>query len=435
MQEFFDGALSDYDLANIVHDWPLWARPDQLSPDGNWTHWLMLGGRGSGKTRAGAEWIISQMIGTTPLGHGKCFRGALVGETAADVRDVMIEGDSGIMSCIHPDYRPTYYQAKRRLVFPNGAQLGMYNSTAPELLRGPQHGCYWADELAKWVYLDDAWSNLMFGLRMGTHPRGVITTTPRPIKLLKDLISDTKTCVTTRVSTYANRLNLAPSFFTEILKKYEGTRLGRQEIDAEILNDNPNALFSRQNIDSNRLAWPDEELMEVVVAVDPPVTSNKNSDECGIIVAAKGATNGRGFILGDHTIQGVSPASWARKAVLVAEEHGASCIVAEVNQGGELVAMAINKAAEDEGVAKIPVVQVRASKGKFIRAEPIALLYEQNKISHCGCYSRLEDQMCEFDREFDPAKAGYSPDRLDALVWALTRLFGKEVVEPRIRKI
>jgi phage terminase large subunit-like protein len=278
-QEFL-ARLSPPEKAKLTHQWRGWrARPNQLAPDGDWRVWLILAGRGFGKTRAGAEWVREQVE------SNRAGRIALVGETLADVRDVMIEGESGILAISPPHAMPLYEPSKRRLSWPNGAVAMVYSGEEPDQLRGPQHDAAWADEPAKWKYPVAAWDNLEFGLRLGRRPRVVATTTPRPIKLLRDLLADPMTVVT-RGSTYENRSNLAASFFDRMVGKYEGTRLGRQELHAEMLDDVPGALWQRQNLDLYRRARVPE-LKRVVVAIDPPVTSGEDSDETGIVVAGR----------------------------------------------------------------------------------------------------------------------------------------------------
>ena len=290
----------------LESDWQSMARPEQLPPDGNWTTWVYCGGRGTGKTRSGAEWVrgLAETASVSRI--------ALVGPTASDVRDVMVEGESGILAICPNANRPVYEPSKRRLTWPNGVQAAMFSSEEPERLRGPQHGAAWADELAAWRNVKDTWSNLQLGLRKGKHPRQVVTTTPRPIPLLKALIKDDNT-VTTRGTTYDNRDNLAPSFFSQIVKQYEGTRLGRQELNAEILDDVPGALWTRDMIDKARepATWP--RMSRVVVAVDPSGARGADdtaADMIGIVVAGRG-DDGRAWVLADRSLK-ASPAVWGR---------------------------------------------------------------------------------------------------------------------------
>jgi phage terminase large subunit-like protein len=335
----------------------------------------------------------------------------LIGATVDDARDIMIEGESGILAICPDGERPDYKKSERKLVWPNGATSLIFTADEPERLRGKQHKALWADEMAAWRY-QEAWDQAKFGLRLGAKPRAVITTTPRPVRNVKDLLADQSTHVT-RGTTYDNRVNLAPSFFAEIIKRYEGTRLGRQELNAELLLDVPGALWSREMIRHiPRHAVKD--LHRIVVAIDPPATSQENSNECGIVGA--GTDGQRAFVLADRS--GVmSPREWATKAVQLYRELEANLIVAEANQGGEMVAEVIRSVDP-----YAPVKLVRASRGKYIRAEPVSAMYARECVFHCELFEALEDQMCEFTPDFDRTQNG-SPDRLDALVWAMTELF------------
>jgi phage terminase large subunit-like protein len=330
---------------------------------------------------------------------------ALVGATAADARDVMVEGESGLMNVCPPWNRPLYEPSKRRVTWPNGAIATTYSADEPERLRGPQHDDAWTDEIAAWRY-EDAWDNLMFGLRLGDDPRVCATTTPKPIKLVKELIS-ASTTVKTGGSTYENRSNLAGPFLEHIIKKYEGTRLGRQELEAQLLDDNPDALWKRQKMieDHRKTKFP--ELKRIVVAVDPPAKAT--GAEAGIIVGGLGE-DGHGYILDDRSLQG-SPNEWGTAAVTAYHSRMADRIVAEVNQGGDMVESTIRTV--DRTVS---YRAVHASKGKYTRAEPVAALYEQGKVHHVGAFPILEDQMCDW------TPGDESPDRMDALVWLLTDL-------------
>lgn len=398
--------------AALVDDWANRARPEQLPPAGDWTIWLFCAGRGAGKTRAGAEWVRS----ITP----NVGRIALVGPTAADVRDVMVEGESGILSICPDRDRPTYEPSKRRIVWNNGAIAQMFSSEEPDRLRGPQFGAAWADELAAWRNAGDTWSMLQFGLRLGAHPRQLVTTTPKPIKLLRELLArDGQDVAVTRGSTYDNRANLAPAFFSQIVRQYEGTRLGRQELNAELLDDVEGALWSRDMIDAARIgngSTPD--LRRVVVAIDPATTAGEDSDETGIIVAAIGL-DGDGYVLEDLSGK-YAPREWAAKAVNAYRRHRADRIIAERNQGGDMVEATIRTIDP-----LVPVRTVHASRGKITRAEPVASLYEQKRVHHVGAFDTLEDQLCGFA----PGVAG-SPDRLDSLVYALTDLMLAPVHRP-----
>lgn len=412
-----DDRLSELRAEADGHDWtgertgcPV-ARPNQLPPAGNWRIWLLLAGRGFGKTRTGAEWVRG--LAET----GKAGRIALIGPTAADVRDVMIEGQSGLLAISPAAFRPRYEPSRRRLIWPNGAIATAYSADEPERLRGPQHDSAWADEAASWRY-PAAWDMLMFGLRLGDDPRAVVTTTPKPVVLVRQLLAH-PCCVTTRGSSYENRANLAPAFFEQITARYEGTRLGRQELYAEFLDDTPGALWTRAMIEECR-RHRSPELARVVVAIDPAVTSGGGANETGIIVAGKD-TAGRGYVLADLSCR-LGPDGWARRAVGAFDDFQADRIVAEVNQGGDLVENVLRTVD-----STIPFRALRASRGKAVRAEPIAALYEQKRISHVGGFAQLEDQMCAFAAGASTGGGGLStsslsPDRVDALVWAFTDL-------------
>ena len=406
----FLGRLDPGAAEALRWSWEAWARPSQLPPPGDWRVWLILAGRGWGKTRTGAEWVRAQV-------KAGVKRIALISETAQDARDVMIEGPSGIMAVHPPDERPRYIPSQRRLTWPNGAVATVYYAVKPDQLRGPQFDAAWLDEFAKWRYAQAAWDQLQFGLRLGSRPRVLVTTTPRPIAALTDLVARPDTVVT-RGATDDNAANLAPGFVAYIRDRYGGTRLGRQEIMGEILGDLPGALWSHGVIDSYRRSAPPDDLRRVVVAVDPAVSSGDGADEHGIIVA--GITEaGEGVVLDDVSLRG-SPLDWARAAVGAAKRHDADAIVAEVNQGGDMVEQTIR------GVdAMLRVIKVRATRGKHVRAEPVAALYEQGKVAHVGYFDDLEQQMLQM------TSGGYlgkgSPDRLDALVWALTELFRRPV--------
>jgi len=406
--------LNPAEAQALLYDWSFWARPAQLPPEGNWRVWLLLAGRGFGKTRTGAETMRARVTA------GKSRRIALVAPTAADARDVMVEGESGILAISPPWDRPRYEPSRRRLTWANGAIATLYSADEPERLRGPQHDAAWCDELGSWRY-PEAWDMLMFGLRLGTDPRVVVTTTPRPTKLIRALLAD-PSVVVTRGSTYDNRANLAPAFFEQIIRKYEGTRLGRQELDAEVLDEVPGALWNRGIIEAGRSSTPSA-LIRVVVAIDPAVTSTEGADETGIIVAGKDA-QGRGWVLADLSGR-YQPTEWARVAVSAFRAHAADRIVAEVNNGGEMVEATLRMIDPN-----VPFAAVRASRGKVARAEPVAALYEQGRIHHVGSFPQLEDQMCGFAPaargDVDRPSARYSPDRVDALVWAVTDL----LVEP-----
>jgi len=403
--------LTQEQCKHLNHNWRFWARASQLAPEGDWRIWLLLAGRGFGKTRTGAEFVRAE------VGAGRAVRVALVAPTAADARDVIVEGESGILAIAPPWDRPLYEPSKRRITWQSGAIATTYSADEPERLRGPQHDLAWCDELAAWRY-PEAWDMLMMGLRLGQDPRAVVTTTPRPTKLIRALVAD-PTVVVIRGSTDENRANLAPAFLSQIVRRYAGTRLGRQELEAEILEDVPGALWSHGVIDAARVAAAPE-LTRVVVAIDPAVSSGEDADETGIVVAGKDGS-GAAYVLADASGR-YSPPEWAKTAIAAYRAHGADRIVGEVNNGGEMVEATLRMI--DPNVA---FAAVRASRGKVARAEPVAALYEQGRVHHVGAMPALEDQMCAFSSDFDPAEAGFSPDRVDALVWALTEL----LVEPK----
>jgi phage terminase large subunit-like protein len=416
--------LTPKQKAALKWHWPFWARPDQLPPEGDWTTWLLLAGRGFGKSRVGSEWV-RQMA----LENPGC-RIALVGETAADTRKVMVEGDSGILNISPPDFMPEYSPANRTLRWPNGSMAETYNATQPDQLRGPQHHFAWCDEIAKWQYMQDSWDQLQFGLRLGKHPKQVVTTTPRPLPLIKKLVSDPDTVVT-RGRTMDNASNLASPFLKQIEERYGGTRLGRQELDGEILDDIPGALWSRAMIDESRVYEAPADMDRVIVAVDPAASSEEGSDENGIVVVGMCRDKdgyARGYVLEDATLRG-SPEEWARRAVNMYRKWQADKIVAEKNQGGEMVEAVIR--AVDRSV---PLKLVHASRGKIIRAEPISALYEQRRIHHVGRLDLLEDQMCTFSVDNIRGNGMGSPDRVDALVWGLSELFEKITGRRRVDK-
>ena len=392
--------------------WWYWGRDNQQPPPGDWQTWLFLAGRGAGKTRAGSEWIRARV-------KAGGDRLALVAPTAADARDVMVEGESGIVAvCWEHDRTadgvlvglPDYEPSKRRLTWQNGAMATVFSAEEPERLRGPQHSGIWADELAAWKYMRDAWDMAMFGLRMGARPQVMVTTTPRPLSLIREILSDPATVVS-RGSTYDNAANLAPSFLANVRAKYEGTRLGRQELYAEILEEAEGALWSRTMIDAALYRGEPPEMKRVVVAVDPAITAHEDSNETGIIAAGLGVDD-IGYTLADVSGR-YSPGDWAKKAVKLYHEVGADRIVAEGNQGGEMVRHTI----QTEWKAA-PVTIVHAHRGKQARAEPVAALYEQGRVKHVGQFRELEDQMVNWE----PLSGMASPDRLDALVWAYTDL-------------
>ena len=430
LDDALDG-LSARDLETLLSAWDFSARDDQWPPPraqggGPWTVWLIMGGRGAGKTRSGAEWVRGMALGLPGFSNSPVGRIALVGETAADVRDVMIEGVSGLLSIHARDERPLWEPSRRRLAWSNGAMAQAFSAEDPESLRGPQFACAWLDELAKWRKPEETFDMLQFGLRLGEHPRQVVTTTPRPTPVLKRLLADPKTAVT-RAPTQANARNLAADFLERIVTRYAGTRLGRQELLGEMVEERADALWTRDMLEACRRdsAPP---LRRKVVAIDPPATSHARADACGIIAAGIDA-DGHVHVLEDASLSAARPANWARVAVALYHAREADELVAEVNQGGEMVAAVIS-----EADAQVPVRQVRATRGKYLRAAPVAQLYEQGRVHHIGAFPALEDEMCAFGP--NGLENGRSPDRLDALVWAVTALaLGREAGEPKVRRI
>mgnify|MGYP005813666031 CR=1 FL=1 len=395
--------------------WPFWARANQLPPDGDWLTWLLLAGRGFGKSRTGAEET------RRGVASGEYKRIALIATTPADVRDVMIEGESGILAVTPEAERPSYEPSKRRLTWPNGAMALAFSSYEPDQLRGPQFDFAWGDELAAWKYAHETWDNLMFALRLGDHPRVVVTTTPKPIEIVQRLL-ELPTTATTRGSTYDNIANLAPSFISTIRDRYEGTRTGRQEIYAELMAESEGALWTRTMIETTRVAEAPE-MQRIVVAIDPAVTSTEQSDETGIVVAGVGREDGHGYVLSDASGR-YSPTGWAERAIELFHKFSADRIVAESNNGGDMVALTLRTVDRS-----VPIKLVHASRGKAARAEPVVSLYEQGRIHHVPAFPSLEDQLCTWE----PHSGDKSPDRLDALVWALTELIVDSKGRPNVR--
>lgn len=419
-------SMQDINCADLLFDWGFWARKNQLAPNNDdWTCWLVLAGRGFGKTRMGAEWVRSLVSGDSPLQapHNSAQRIALVAETAADGREVMVEGESGLLNIFPPDERPTYEPSRRRLVWPNGVIAQLYSASEPDQLRGPQHGFAWVDELAKWPNPDEVWSNLLMGLRLGKAPRTMVTTTPRPIPLLRKLLKDDTTFVT-RGSTFDNAAHLPPRFMTQISRLYGGTRLGRQELDGELIDDVPGALWSRIMIEAVRRPRP-ADMERIVIAVDPPVSGGANADACGIVAVGR-SLDGKAYVLADESVQGLSPAGWAKRALKLYDDLQADRLVAEVNNGGDLVESLLRQINPD-----VAYQSVHARRGKMVRAEPIAALYEQERVFHTKPFVKLEDEMCCYTGE----KGAKSPDRLDALVWAVWSLMLGSEGNPRIMKL
>lgn len=403
-------ALNDRQAEAALYDWRgVWARPNQLPPLGDWRYWLLLAGRGFGKTKTGGETVREWAAQPLPAPIH------LVAPTAADIRGVMIEGSSGILACYPPAERPLYQPSQRhKLTWANGNVAYGFSADEPERLRGPQCCRFWADELAAWRFAEDAWDNLMFGFRIGDDLRSVITTTPKPIKLLREIIANDATVVT-RGSTYDNRANLAPGFFKDIIKKYEGTRLGRQELLAELLDDIPGALWTRAMIDQYRIKLHEvrsDLLVRIVVAIDPAVSKTEESNETGIVVA--GLTRSQHVVVLDDGSGKMTPREWGKRAIDLFSQWKCDRIIGEVNNGGDLVGANIRAISP-----QIPFRAVRASRGKAKRAEPVAALYEQGRVHHVGFLPELERQLCEWT---PLAEDEQQDDRMDALVWAVTEL-------------
>jgi phage terminase large subunit-like protein len=430
---YVDG-LSPAERERLLRHWPLsTCRPDQIPPEaggldsradprGSWTTWLVLGGRGAGKTRTGAEWVRGMALGEPGFAEPGARRIALIGETYGAARDVMVEGPSGLLA-VHPrGERPAWSPALRRLVWPNGAVAQLFSSEDPDALRGPQFAAAWGDELAKWRHAEETWDMLQFGLRLG-QPRQLVTTTPRPIALLRRFLADPKVVVS-RARTADNAAHLAPAFLDHVVGRYAGTRLGRQELDGDLIEGRADALWSREVIEAGRVAAAPD-LIRVAVAVDPPASSGPRADACGLVVAGIDEA-GAGYVLADATLAGLKPADWAGRALALWRRWNADALVVETNQGGEMVSAVLRQV--DPAV---PITPVHASRGKHLRAEPIALLYEQGRVHHVGAFPDLEDELCDFAAT--GLSSGRSPDRLDALVWALTHLMLDRRAEPRIR--
>lgn len=407
------------ELHLMATSWPFWARPSQLPPDGDWRVWLILAGRGFGKTRAGAEWVRA-MAEADPDA-----RIALVAATASEGRAVMVEGESGLMNI--GEVRPRWEPSLGRLSWPNGAQAFLYSAAEPESLRGPQHHLAWADEIAKWPQGRAVWDNLMLGLRLGERPQAVATTTPRPVPLLHALLR-AGDVATTRGATTANRAHLPPAFLRAIRDSYGGTRLGRQELDGELIAELEGALWSRELIERCRVRAAPEPA-RVVVAVDPPAGAGLASDACGIVAVAKGH-DGLGYVLEDASVAGLGPDGWARAVAAAAGRHKADRVVAEANNGGAMVESVL-RAAD----AALPVKLVHAAQGKVARAEPIMLLYERGQVFHVGAFPALEDEMAGLVTGGGYHGPGRSPDRADALVWALAELMLTPRARPAMRRL
>ncbi len=399
--------------------WPFWQRADQQAPDGDWRIWLVMAGRGFGKTRMGAEWVRA-------IAHAHPgARIALVGATLVEARAVMVEGESGLLG-ICDKAELNWEPSLRRLTWANGAVATLYSAAEPESLRGPQHDYAWADEIAKWPCGIAAWDNLMLGLRLGEQPKVMATTTPRPVPLVRRLNASRKVAKTYGC-TEANRPNLPTEYLDEMQALYGGTRWGRQELNGELIDDAQGALWTRDLIEHCRVAAPPA-LARVVIAVDPPASAG--GDACGIVAAGLGQ-DGKAYVLADHSIRGASPDRWARAVAAAAEIWGADRVIAEANQGGDMVISTL-RAAD----VTMPVKKVHATRSKTTRAEPVAALYEAGKAFHAGPFPDLEDELCGLITGGGYEGPGRSPDRADALVWAMTELMlASRGVEPRVRQL
>ena len=407
----FLGGLGENALMALPWLFEFWALPHQLPPEGDWKTWVIMGGRGAGKTRAGAEWLRAMVEGATPLAAGRARRVALVAETFDQGREVMIHGESGILASSPPDRRPTWHATRRVLEWQNGATAQLFSGHDPEALRGPQFDAAWADELAKWPKAAAVWDQLQFGLRLGNHPQQVVTTTPRNVAVLKAILGNPSTVVT-HAPTEANRAYLAESFLAEVQARYGGTRLGRQELEGVLVEEVEGALWDRGMILAAQAAVPPVPA-RVVVAVDPPVTATKRSDACGIVVVGADTRGNpgdwRAVVLADRSVQGATPDGWARAALAAVEEFGAERLVVEVNQGGDLVAQVVRQIDP-----LVPIREVRATRGKWLRAEPVAALYEQGRVAHRRGLAALEAEMGQMSATGWQGQG--SPDRLDALI-------------------
>ena len=416
------GEMSEQEVLALEPDWRFWSRPTQRAPEDNlWRTWLVMAGRGFGKTRAGAEWVRA-----LAERNGK-LRIALVAATIAEGRAVMIEGESGLLAIAPDDRRPLWEPSLRKLSWAGGAQAFLYSAAEPDSLRGPQHHFAWADEIAKWPQGCEAWDNLAMGVRLGSRPQIVATTTPRPVPLVRRLAAAGDTRVT-HGGTSDNRAHLPGAFIAAMEQDYGGTRIGRQELDGELIEEVAGALWSRALIEASRVrAMP--ALRRVVVAVDPPAGAGAASDACGIVAAGLGS-DGHGYVIEDASVQGLGPEGWARAVADAAARHGADRVVAEANNGGAMVESVL-RAAE----ANLPVRLVHASRGKSARAEPVAALYERGRAHHVGAFPALEDEMAGLVAGGGYDGPGRSPDRADALVWALSALMLGPEARPGMRRL
>jgi phage terminase large subunit-like protein len=407
--------------------WEYQAREEQLPPPGDWRIWMIMAGRGFGKTRAGAEWV--RMIADS----NPDARIALVSSSLAEARAVMVEGESGLLAICRPGHKPIFEPSLHRVRFKSGAQAQLFSAAEPESLRGPQHSHAWCDEIGKWPLAHEratrCWDNLLLGLRLGNDPRIAVTTTPRAVPLVRRLVAQVASgeVAITRGSTLDNTENLAARFIDAVASEFGGTQLARQEIDGELFDDIEGALWNRSLLEENREHGPVPNHVRVVVAVDPP--AGTSGDECGIIVAALG-DDGIGRVLADCSMNGATPAQWARQVAEAARQWDAERVVAEANQGGAMVESVLRAADQ-----ALPIKLVHASRGKIARAEPVAALYATGRVRHAGQFARLEDQLCGLLTGGTYAGPGHSPDRADALVWAMSELLLGRSGSPSVRQI
>ncbi|HXT08896.1 MAG TPA: terminase family protein [Roseiarcus sp.] len=408
--------LTAQEAAELYYDWSLWARPDQIAPEGDWIYWLILAGRGAGKTRAGAE-TVRAWARAYPIVN-------LIGATRQDAREIMVMGESGLLAICPPQERPRFARGADRLEWPNGAISQIFSAEEPDRLRGKQHMKLWLDELAAWRD-PDAFDQAMLGLRLGDKPQAVVTTTPRPTRLIKQLL-DSADAVVSRGSTFDNARFLADGFLTRIAARFDGRAIGRQELYGEIIEEAPGALWTRALIERQRLPkdTPRADYVEIVIGVDPPARSGAKADECGIIAVGRTAA-GVIHVLADLSSQGETPGEWSARVVSGFRRYEANRIVAEINNGGEMVAQVMR-----QHDPNLPVRSVTATRGKFLRAEPIAAAYERGAVFHLGGFEKLEDQLCTLTSDFDSRTAGFSPDRADALVWAVADLIAPRRASP-----
>ncbi|MAI90401.1 terminase family protein [Ponticaulis sp.] len=410
MRQNYVEALSDLQVITLLTFWDFWARRDQRAPQKHWRCWLFMGGRGAGKTRAGAEWLRGEVLA------GRARRVALVGPTMNDVREVMISGDSGLLAIGHELEKPVYEPSRHRLSWPNGAVGYAFSAEEPDRLRGPQFDAAWVDEIAAWDKGEHVFDMLQFGLRLGEHPRLVATTTPKPVKLVKRLLAD-ETCVKTRGASRRNAANLAPGFLDQMHAQYGSSQLARQELEGELVEDVEGALFRLSVIDARRVQQAPD-LDDILIAVDPPAMAHETSDACGIIAVGRAGEDA--FILADASIQGVRPDIWAEKVSLLADAFDADFILAEANQGGEMVRSVLARAGTGRAIRL-----VHARLGKRLRAGPVAALYEAGRVHHVGHLRELEDELISF------GSSRASPNRLDTLVWGVSQLLLNRAM-PRI---